>query len=82
MSDSSIRTKPFDRRAVEHDVAIESFLELRLRNLDVLVYAENVGELKAQKANIVLRRRDRECLSCSHRSCQELVLIWMALGSQ
>ena len=37
--------EPFDRRAVEHDVARQRFLELRRRNLDVLVDAKNVGEL-------------------------------------
>ena len=34
--------------------AVESFLELRSRNLDVLVDAEAVGELKSLKPNVVL----------------------------
>jgi hypothetical protein len=54
-----------DRRAVEHDVAGERLLELRRRDLDVLVDAEDVGELQAHRADVqllgvrenVLRRR-------------------------
>ena len=44
----------FDRRAVEHDVAGQRLLELRRRNLDVLVDAKNVGELQPHEANVQL----------------------------
>ena len=43
-----------DRRAVEHDVALERLLELALGHLDVLVDAENVGELEAQEGDPLL----------------------------
>ena len=38
-----------DRRAVEHDLAVERVCELAVRDLDVLDDAEDVGELKAQE---------------------------------
>ena len=60
--------EPFDRRAVEHDVAVERLLELRRRNLDVLVDAENVGELKSQEADVVLRGElENVLLACAGR---------------
>jgi hypothetical protein len=46
--------EPFDARAVEHDVAGERLLELRRGDLDVLVDAEDVGELESQEADVVL----------------------------
>ena len=51
--------EPLDRGPVEHDVAGERLLELRARNLDVLVDAEDVGELQPQEAH-VLRRHEAE----------------------
>ena len=53
--------EPLDRRAVKEDVARQRLLELRRRDLDVLVDAEDVGELEAQKAHLV-RVRDLEDL--------------------
>ena len=44
----------FDRRAVEHDVAVERFGELAVGDLDVLDDAEDVGELKAQELDALL----------------------------
>ena len=41
--------EPLDRGAVEHDVALERLLELALGDLDVLVDAQDVGELQAQE---------------------------------
>ena len=38
-----------DRRAVEHDPAVERLAELAVRDLDVLDDAEDVGELQAQE---------------------------------
>src|SRR5262249_17363810 len=46
--------EPLDRRAVEHDVAGERLLELRRRNLDVLVDAEYVRELQTHEAHTQL----------------------------
>jgi hypothetical protein len=51
--------EPLDRAAVEHDVAGQRLAELRRRHLDVLVDAEDVGELEAQEAH-VLGTRARE----------------------
>ncbi len=39
----------FDRRPIEHDVAVERFLELPVRHLDILDDAQDVGELQAQE---------------------------------
>ena len=44
----------FDRRAVEHDLAVERVGELAVRDLDVLDHAEDVGELKAQELDAFL----------------------------
>ena len=38
--------EPLDRRPVEHDIAVESLLELRRRDLDDLVHDQDVGELE------------------------------------
>ena len=38
-----------DRGAVEHDLAVERLLELAAGHLDVLVHAEDVGELQPEK---------------------------------
>src|SRR5258705_521451 len=43
-----------DRRAVEHDVALERLFELALGYLDVLVDAEDVGELEPERAYVLL----------------------------
>ena len=44
----------FDRRAVEHDLAVERVGELAVGDLDVLDDAEDVGELKAQELDAFL----------------------------
>ena len=44
----------FDRRAVEHDLAVERLGELAVGDLDVLDDAEDVGELQAQKLDALL----------------------------
>ena len=44
----------FDRRTVEHDVALERLFELALGHLDILVDAEDVGELEAQGTDVLL----------------------------
>ena len=41
--------KSLDRGAVEHDLAVQGLLELAAGNLDVLVDAEDVGELESQE---------------------------------
>src|SRR6185312_6214707 len=38
-----------DRGAIEHDLAVQSLLELAAGHLHVLVHAEDVGELQPQK---------------------------------
>ena len=43
-----------DRRAVEHDLAVERLLELAARHLDVLVDAEDVGELEPEEVHVEL----------------------------
>src|SRR3989442_193196 len=43
-----------DRRAVEHDVALERLLELALGHLDVLVDAQDIRELEPQEADPLL----------------------------
>ena len=43
-----------DRRAVEHDLAVEGFLELTARHLDVLDDAQEVGELESEEADFLL----------------------------
>ena len=45
--------EPFDRRSVEHDVAVERLLELAIGNLDVLDGAEDVGELQAHELHLL-----------------------------
>ena len=42
-----------DRRAVEHDAAVERLLELPVRHLDVLGRAEDVGELEAHELDLL-----------------------------
>ena len=42
-----------DRRSVEHDLAIERFHELAVRDLDVLDRAEDVGELQAHELDLL-----------------------------
>src|SRR6184192_2768740 len=46
--------EPLDRRAVEHDVALERLVELALGHFDVLVDAQDVGELEAQEVDFLL----------------------------
>ena len=46
--------EPLDRRAVEHDIALERLLELALGHFDVLVDAQDVGELEAQEVDFLL----------------------------
>jgi hypothetical protein len=41
--------EPLDGRPVEHDLAAERLLELAARHFDVLVDAEDVGELEAEE---------------------------------
>jgi hypothetical protein len=43
--------EPLDRGPVEHDLAIEGLLELAPRHLDVLVDAQDVGELKPDEVD-------------------------------
>ena len=45
--------EPFDRRAVEHDLAVERLLELPVGDLDVLDRAEDVGELQAHELHLL-----------------------------
>src|SRR5205814_2778847 len=42
-----------DRRAVEHDLAVERVLELAVGNLDVLDRAEDVGELETEELHLL-----------------------------
>ena len=42
-----------DRRAVEHDQAVQRVLELAVRNLDVLDRAEDVGELQPHELDLL-----------------------------
>ena len=44
----------FDRRAVEHDLAVERLAELAVGDLDVLDDAEDVGELQAEELDALL----------------------------
>ena len=60
MSDSSIRTNPLDRRAVEHHLAVERLLELAVWDFDVLDGAEDVGELQPQELDLLLLGRVEE----------------------
>ena len=41
--------EPLDRGAVEHDLAVQRLLELAAGHLDVLVDAEDVGELQPEE---------------------------------
>lgn len=41
-----------DRRAVEHDLAVQSLLELTRRHLDVFDDAVDIGELKAEEMDV------------------------------
>jgi hypothetical protein len=59
--------EPLDRRPVEEDVARQRLLELRARDLDVLVDAEDVGELQAQETGPDAPRRARGCRRWWHR---------------
>src|SRR5204863_4336701 len=43
-----------DRRAVEHDVALERLVELARGYLDVLVDAEDVGKLQPERGYVLL----------------------------
>ncbi len=52
--------EPFDRRPIEHDVPVERLLELRRGQLDVLVHAENVGELQTKESHVVLAREHED----------------------
>jgi hypothetical protein len=45
--------EPLDRRAVEHDQAVERVLELPVGHLDVLDRPEDVGELQAQELDLL-----------------------------
>jgi len=45
-----------DGRSVEHDVPCEGLLELRRRNLDVLVHAKDIGELQPHRSHAELSR--------------------------
>jgi hypothetical protein len=49
--------EPLDRRAVEHHLAVQGLLELRDGHLDVLVLAQNVGELEPQEPDVVFGHR-------------------------
>ena len=69
--------EPLDRRAVEHDVAGERLLELRRRDLDVLVDAEDVGELQAQEADVVLPGELEDVLRRSRPSGRVTSAAWM-----
>ena len=42
-----------DRRAVEHDLAVQRVLELAVGDLDVLDGPEDVGELQAQELHLL-----------------------------
>ena len=46
--------EPLDGGTVEHDLAVERLAELASGHFDVLVHAENVGELKAQEIHAEL----------------------------
>ena len=48
--------EPLDRRAVEHDPAVERLLELPVGDLDVLDRPENVGELEAHELDLLALR--------------------------
>ena len=54
MSDSSIRTNPSIDEPSNMMSPVERLLELRRGELDVLVDAEDVGELQPQEADVVL----------------------------
>ena len=43
--------EPLDRRPVEHDLAVQRLLELAARHLDVLVDAQDVGELQPEEVD-------------------------------
>src|SRR5204862_6925036 len=43
----------FDRRSVEHDLAVERLLELPIGDFDVLDRAENVRELQAHELDLL-----------------------------
>ena len=50
-------------------------------NLDVLVYAEDVGELKAKESNVVLRREiENVLLARAGRISRGGLWFWVALG--
>ena len=50
-----------DRRAVEHDLAVQRVLELAVGDLDVLDRPEDVGELQAEELHLLALRRARGC---------------------
>ncbi len=57
-----------DRGAVEHDLAVERLVELAPRYLDVLVDAEDVGELQAEEVHPELTRELEDVrLGCSRQ---------------
>ena len=72
--------EPLDAGAVEHDVARQRLLELARRQLDILVDAEDVGELQAKERDVlaprqvedVLRRGTFEVGEQSARFCHAL----------
>src|SRR5690606_2884139 len=45
--------EPLNRRAVEDNLAVERFLELPVRDLDVLDRAEDVRELEAEELHLL-----------------------------
>ena len=58
----------FDRRAVEHDVAVERLGKLAVRDLDVLDDTKDVGELKAQELDTFLIRTFQDLFLFAPRS--------------
>ena len=45
--------KAFDGAAVDHDLVVEGFFQLGASDGDVFELAENIGELHADKFNVV-----------------------------
>ena len=62
----------FDRGSVEHDVAGQRLLELRRRDLDVLVDAEDVRELQSQEPDVVGGGEIQDILGASARGIGNL----------
>ena len=56
-----------DRGAVEHHVPVERLLELARGDLDVLVDAEDVGELQAQERHALFLGEVEDVALCRHR---------------